>query len=247
MSASPSSSMLPLRPGLALSVREAGRGRPVLLLHGAAGPDSMNALIGHLADGHRVIAPTHPGWDGTERPGDLAGVAALAGAYLDLLERLDLSEVTVAGVSFGGWVAAEMAVTDRGRRIGRLLIIDAIGPRIEGQTPTMPSGPPPSAGAPRPGPPPGNMAAFRAYTAGGLEDPALLSRFAGLTLPVQLIWGGKDTVVTPEFGRLYAEAVPGARFTVIPGGGHLPMREAPAATFAAIDDFLTDIRPRSIS
>ncbi|MFF5075478.1 alpha/beta fold hydrolase [Actinoplanes sp. NPDC000266] len=223
-----------------LTVGETGHGDPILLLHGAAGPDSMNSLIDHLAGAHRVIAPTHPGWDGTERPGDLASVAGLAGLYLDLLAQRDLTGVTVAGVSFGGWVAAEMAVTDRGRRLGRLLIIDAVGPRIEGHPPAMPSGPPPSApGAPRPGPPPGDMAAFRAYTTGGLEDPALLGRFAGLGIPAQLIWGENDTVVTPEFGRLYAGAIPGARFTVIPGGGHLPMREAPEATFAAIDDFLT--------
>lgn len=189
-----------------------------------------------------MIAPTHPGWDDSERPDDLADVAGLAGVYLDLLEQQGLSGVTVLGVSFGGWVAAEMAVTDRGKRIGRLVIIDAVGPQIEGHPPTMPSGPPPSTGpapgGPQQGPPPGNMAAFRAYTTGGLEDPSLLGRFADLPVPARLIWGENDTVVTPEFGRRYAEAIPGAQFTLIPGGGHLPMREAPQATFAAIDAFL---------
>ncbi|XVV08430.1 alpha/beta fold hydrolase [Actinoplanes sp. CA-131856] len=211
----------------------------VLVLHGAAGPDSVNSLVSHLSGSNRVIAPTHPGWDGTERPDDLDSVAGLAGLYLDRLERPDLTGVTVVGVSFGGWVAAEMAVTDRGRRIGRLVLIDAVGPRIEGHPPAMPSGPPPPAAGSRTG----TMAVFRAYTSGGLEDQGLLGRFEGLTIPVQLIWGANDRVVTPEFGRLYAAAVPGARFTVIPGGGHLPMREAPEATFAAIDDFLSRSLP----
>jgi hypothetical protein len=40
-------------------------------------------------------------------------------------------------------------------------------------------------------------------------------------------------VVSAGFGRAYA--LPNARFELIPGGGHLPMREAPDETFAAID------------
>ncbi|WP_320068686.1 alpha/beta hydrolase [Micromonospora sp. RTGN7] len=244
MTAYPTSTVLQPRPGLALTAREAGHGHPVLLLHGAAGPDSMNSLLGHLADRHHVLAPTHPGWDGTVRPDDLDSVTGLAATYLDLLSQQELSRVTVIGVSFGGWIAAEMAVSDSTKRIGRLVLVDSVGPQVPGHAPTMPSGPPPSAqpaaDAPRQGPPPGNMAAFRAYTSDGLEDPTLLDRFQTLAIPALLVWGENDPVVTAEFGRLYADAIPGARFTLIPGGGHLPMREAPEATFAAVDEFLTD-------
>ncbi|HUQ58071.1 alpha/beta hydrolase [Lentzea sp.] len=227
------------RPGLTVTTRQAGQGNPVVLLHGAAGPDSTTTLLGHLAAGHRVVAPTHPGWDGTDRPEELDSVADLAAAYLDLLARQELDEVTVIGVSFGGWVAAEMAASGRARRIGRLVLIDSIGPRLPGHEPTMPSGPPSAVdGAARQGPPPGNMAAFRAYSGAALSDPTLLDRVRGLQIPALLVWGENDTVVTPEFGRLYAEAFPRGRFVLIPGGGHLPMREAPEATFAAIDEFL---------
>lgn len=41
--------------------------RPALVLHGGAGPVSVAPLVAHLAANHRVLDPTHPGWDGTPR------------------------------------------------------------------------------------------------------------------------------------------------------------------------------------
>jgi len=242
--------ILQLRPGLALTLREAGHGSPVLLLHGAAGPDSTSTLLAHLAGHRQVLAPTHPGWDNTARPDSLASVADLAAAYLDLLERRAADAATVVGVSFGGWVAAQMAVTDQDRRINRLVLIDSIGPQFPDHPPTMPPGAPPSpSGASlRQGPPPGNMAAFRAYGGQALGDPELLNRVRQLRVPALLVWGENDTTVTPTFGRLYAEALPDSRFVLIPGAGHLPMRENPAATFAAVDAFLSETElPRPVS
>src|SRR4051794_30468623 len=67
-----------VRPGLGLELREAGRGSPVLVLHGGPGPGSLTLLVDHLASDHRVVAPTHPGWDGTARPDDLDCVPTLA-------------------------------------------------------------------------------------------------------------------------------------------------------------------------
>ena len=43
--------------------------------------------------------------------------------------------------------------------------------------------------------------------------------------------------MTADYGRAFAAAIPGARFELIRGAGHLPHLEQPAATFAAIDAF----------
>ncbi|MFI0739297.1 alpha/beta fold hydrolase [Streptomyces sp. NPDC021100] len=229
---------IPLRPGLDLEVREAGTGgSPVLVLHGGPGPSGIAPLIDHLAPEHTVLAPTHPGWDATPRPGDLDSVPALAAAYLDLLGHLGLNDVTVIGTSFGGWVATQTVLDDREGRISRLVLMDAVGPVIPGRQITMPAGPP--APVPQGGPPAPAMAAMRAYAGPAMADPGMLPRLSTVTCPVLVLWGADDAVVTPDFGRAYAAAFPHARFELIPGAGHLPIREEPEAVFTRLDSFLT--------
>ena len=210
-----------------------GGDRAVLVLHGGAGPRSVTSIVEHFAPRARVLAPTHPGWSGTPRPDAFTGVDDLALAYLDLLDDEDLADVVVVGSSFGGWVAAELAVRDRGRRLGKLVLLDAIGPEIEGHPVRMPQ-PPPGA----PGPDPADLAAMRVYTGAGLADPKLLRRLSRVRNPALLIWGEDDTVVPPAFGKAYAAAFADARFEVVAGAGHMPVLQAPVATFDLIDDFL---------
>ncbi|WP_086707453.1 alpha/beta fold hydrolase [Streptomyces antimycoticus] len=235
-------------PGLPLTVRDAGAGRPVLVLHGGGGPASVTDIVDHFATTSRVLAPTHPGWEDTPRPEWFSDVGDLVETYLDLLDDRDLRDVLVVGVSFGGWIAAEMTVRDRARRVGGLVIMGAFGPHVEGHElrfPTAPPGPPPGQGsgapAPRRGPSPAALQALTAYAGPTRSDPKLLHRLARVSVPALAVWGEQDTVVPPDFGRAYAAAIPGARFELVPGAGHIPTREAPEVTFAAIDAFSATI------
>ncbi|GAA0525497.1 MULTISPECIES: alpha/beta fold hydrolase [Streptomyces] len=235
-------------PGLPLTVRDAGTGRPVLVLHGGGGPASVTDIVDHFAATSRVLAPTHPGWEDTPRPEWFSDVGDLVETYLDLLDDRDLRDVLVVGVSFGGWIAAEMTVRDRARRVGGLVIMGAFGPHVEGHElrfPTAPPGPPPGQGsgapAPRRGPSPAALQALTAYAGPTRSDPKLLHRLARVSVPALAVWGEQDTVVPPDFGRAYAAAIPGARFELVPGAGHIPTREAPEVTFAAIDAFSATI------
>ena len=81
--------------------------------------------------GSRVLAPTHPGFDGTPRPDGLNSVASLAALYSGLLDDLGLEDVTVIGNSVGGWIAAEMALSGS-PRISGLVLLDAVGIEVEG-------------------------------------------------------------------------------------------------------------------
>ena len=215
-----------------VTLTEAGdpTARPAIVLHGGAGPGSVAPLVAHLAADHRVLAPTHPGWDGTPRPGSLTGVGALAGIYLELLAWSDLRDVVVVGSSFGGWVASRLALDDTDSRVGALVLVDAIGPEIPGLPPRVP-GPAPS-GA---GPGPATLATLKAYAGPSMTDPGLLPALAEVSVPTLLVWGEHDRVVPPAFGRAYADAFRHARFELIRGAGHVPTREAPDAVFAAID------------
>ncbi|MFI2188314.1 alpha/beta fold hydrolase [Streptomyces sioyaensis] len=165
---------LPLYPDLALTLVETGTrdGRPVVVLHGAAGPASMAGLIKHLSVEHRVFAPTHPGWDNTDRPHWCSGVDDLAIAHLDLLDGQGLRDVVVVGRSFGRWVAAEMAIRDRGSRIAALVLLDAIGPEIPGHAMHIPDGKAPQV----PGPAPQALKALRIHGGPSLHDAKPLRR-----------------------------------------------------------------------
>ncbi len=236
-------------PDLTLTIREGGSGSPLLVLHGGAGPDSVTAIAEHYLDTHRVIMPTHPGWNDSPRPDWLAGVRSLATVYLDLLKTQlsfadapDQGSAAVVGSSFGGWVASEMAALSTNGYISRLVLIDAIGPAIPGHVLALPTPQAPPAGGPAQppgGPSPSSLAALRNYVGPDMQDPGLLARLATVSIPTLVVWGERDPVLPPAYGRAYAAAFPHSRFEVIPGGGHIPTREAPDATFAAIDPFLT--------
>jgi pimeloyl-ACP methyl ester carboxylesterase len=238
-----------------VTVRERDRVQPFLLLHGGGGLATV-AGFGDLlaARKHaRVIMPSHPGFDGTPRPGSLASVAGLARLYAALLDRLDVWDVTVIGNSMGGWVAAELALLNSPRVSGAILI-NAVGIEVEGHPVTDISGlapqevmalsfhdpgrfaPDPGTPGPTPDMVRANMAALFTYGRGSMTDPTLLDRLGELDLPVQVVWGEADRIVTPGYGLAYAKAIPMASFTLMPHAGHLPQMEAPEELLGLIWD-----------
>ena len=80
----PETRTLQLDPDLPVTFEEAGNGRPALVLHGGGGPATVAGIVAHLADTMHVIAPTHPGWNGSDRPERLGTIIDLAKTYLGL-------------------------------------------------------------------------------------------------------------------------------------------------------------------
>ena len=92
--------------GTRIDLIEKGSGPPLLFLHAENGIEPAAAAIDELAKHARVIAPTHPGYGRSELPKGMRSVDDLSYFYLDLLDQLDLKDLTVVGVGFGGWIAA---------------------------------------------------------------------------------------------------------------------------------------------
>ena len=79
---------------------------------------------------------------------------------------------------------------------------------------------------------------------------ALLARMAQMTLreptavlktinaPTLLVWGDKDAMIPVANAQDYLRALPDARLVTLPGVGHLPHEEAPAASLPALVAFL---------
>ncbi|MEU6257802.1 alpha/beta hydrolase [Streptomyces sp. NPDC047043] len=250
---------------LSITVSEAGpeTGRPVLVLHGGGGPATVAGIAQHLSGSGaaRTLTPVHPGWDGTPRPDWCTGVDDLALAYLHLLEDRDLRDVLVVGSSLGGWIAAEMAVRDGGRRIGGLVLIDAVGVYVESEPIADYFALDPRAAAELSWHEPdryfidpaalpadqlalrqGNMATMRVLAGDPyMHDPKLLRRLGRVRQPALLLWGESDRIVTPAYGAAYAAAFGDGRLEVVPKAGHLPQIEQPEATLALIDSQLRQL------
>ena len=67
-----------------------------------------------------------------------------------------------------------------------------------------------------------------------MTDPTLATRLAKLEVPTLVIWGESDGIVDVEYGRAYAEAIPGADFEVLPDTGHVPQLETPQQLLSAV-------------
>lgn len=236
--------------------------RTALVLHGGGGPRTVAPLVAHLAPAFRIVAPTHPGWDGTERPGAIDSIHALAVAYLERLRDDDEHDVLLVGSSIGGWIALEMALTaacdDRFTGlVGAVVDIDGVGAVVDGvpiadffslsprqlaelawHDPDRGYVDPASLTDEQRAVQQSNGATMAVVAGRSMSDPDLLARLRHLDVPVLVVSGASDRIVTPAYGRAVAAAIPGAEFAVVPDAGHLPHLEAPEATWERIDPFL---------
>jgi pimeloyl-ACP methyl ester carboxylesterase len=60
-----------------------------------------------------------------------------------------------------------------------------------------------------------------------LHDPKLKARLHRIRIPTMMLWGTSDRVLSEEYGRAYCAAIPGARFEPIERAGHFPHLEQP--------------------
>jgi pimeloyl-ACP methyl ester carboxylesterase len=67
-----------------------------------------------------------------------------------------------------------------------------------------------------------------------------LDRLGGLSCPVHVVAGAEDILTPLRFSRQIADAIPGARLTVLPHVGHGMFWETPEAFNAALLDFLAE-------
>ncbi|MFI7544409.1 alpha/beta fold hydrolase [Actinoplanes sp. NPDC049599] len=239
---------------LALTVTEHGRGHPVLLLHGGGGPLTVTPWAERLAEAEHahVFTPVHPGFNATPRPAALDSIAGLAATYVVLLDALGLQGVTVVGNSIGGWIAAEMALL-HSPRVSGYVLVDAVGIEVPGhpvadffslapaELAQLSYHDPQTYGIDPATLPPrvrdamaGNRVALEAYAGRAMTDPSLAGRLGGVSTPTLVVWGEADRIGDPDFGRAFAAAIPGARFTMLPETGHLPQIETPEALIRTV-------------
>src|SRR2546425_1388631 len=232
--------------GVPALVREAGTGAPILFLHGPEDPQWSPALA-RLAADFRVVAPDHPGMGRTPLPASFDAVSDLVDHYLDLIDVRRLGDATVVGVSFGGWIAAELAVA-LGPRLRRLVLVDAAGLRVgDADLPEVYLMPDDElarflvadpAHARLVFPPTDDAGVFerrivqRATLARFTwqpywHNPKLAGRLRRIAAPTLVLWGSHDRFIPLAHAHELQARIPSATMRVLEGAGHLPHLEQP--------------------
>jgi pimeloyl-ACP methyl ester carboxylesterase len=244
---------------VSLELSIAGEGRPLLFLHGGDYFAQNQPFLERLARRWQVLVPRHPGFGDSTRPDSFRSVHDLAYLYLDVLERQRFSDVVLVGSSFGGWIALEMCVRSI-ERIGRLVLIDALGLKFAGREErdiadvyALPADElqrrtffDPGRAAPDYSKldeaEAASIARDRAATAlygwrPYMHNPGLRRWLRRVRVPALVIWGDGDGIVVPDYGDKLRRALPAARLEVIPEAGHYPQIERPDAVADAIERF----------
>src|SRR5229473_3466955 len=116
--------------GVRIHYQEAGdeNAPPIILIHGFISSNLVwNEVFLPLASaGFRVIAPDLPGYGYSDKPSDgQYTIDAQAHAVLRLMDQLGIEKATIVGASYGGAIAATMAL-DNPERVERLILVGTV-------------------------------------------------------------------------------------------------------------------------
>lgn len=246
--------------GAEISARTGGSGPALLFLDGGDGFHRSQPWLDRLSKDWSVVAPRYPGYGDTPFADHVRSVNDLALLHLELMEQLDLNDVLLVGASFGGWIAAEMAVRSC-HRIKGLVLIDPLGIKIGGPLDRSVT----DIYAQQPHQQKALLyasAEHRGFDYTRISDelatdivkdrtaeafygwrpsfynPTLKEWLQVIKRPCLVVWGADDGVASVEYGRAYADRIRGAEFQVVDAAGHYPHVEQPEATYALVRQFV---------
>ena len=250
--------------GVAMQLTRAGEGPPLLVLHHDVGTLARLPFYDALARRFTVLVPSHPGYDGSQRPEWMRNVRDLAVMHQWLLGELAITRapqtVSIVGLGFGGWIAAEMA-SQAPRAFKKLVLVGAMGLKPEHGVIADQA-----------------LVSYIDYVRLGFSDQATFDRLfgaepetsrlehwdlnremsfriawkpymysqtlphllGGVKAPALVVWGDDDKIVPRGAGELYAAALPQARFEIVPEAGHCVDMEQPQALAHLVGSFIAE-------
>lgn len=247
--------------GWKLHLSRAGSGRPALVLHHDVGTVDRLPFYDALAAKYDVLLPYHPGYARSERPEWMRSVRDIAVVYQWLLAERDLArDLTLVGLGFGGWIAAEMAMMAP-RAFRRLVLVGAMGLKPErGEIADQ------------------ALLSYIDYVRRGFADPRAFDRLfgaepptsrleqwdlnremtfriawkpymynptlphllGGVAIPALIVWGRDDRIVPLECGERYQKTLPNARLEIVDGAGHFVDMEKPDELASLVTRFVAE-------
>lgn len=254
------------------NVTVVGSGKPLIFAHGFGCSQDMWRLVApHFADDYQVILFDHVGSGGSDlsayRPGKYDSLDGYADDLVEIIEQLDLHDVTFVGHSVGS-VIGLLAANQIPSRFEKLVLvgpspryidddgyeggftqrdIDALLESLDGNyfgwsraiAPVMM------------GTPEQPELAEELSDSFCSTDPTIARHFARVTflsdnradldrvgVPTLVIQVRDDVIAPMPVGRFVADHIPDSTLVVLPVSGHCPHLSAPDLVVAAIDDFL---------
>jgi pimeloyl-ACP methyl ester carboxylesterase len=245
-------------------VEIAGRGKPLLYLHGPWGLAPDRAFVARLAENFTVYAPKFPGTStgAPEAAHELRDWHELVVYHGELMDALGLDAPALVGHSFGGMVAAEIAAAAP-KSVGKMALIDPVGLWLDDHPvanwmllpfkarPAALFADPAGEAAKRFFETPADAVARVeklaqlnwALACTGkfvwpIADRGLTNRIHRISAPTLIIWGESDSTIVPAYAEEFAKPIGKAQIVKIPRAGHLPHLEQPEAVLKVLSGFI---------
>lgn len=248
--------------GVRLRYFEAGKGPPMLLLHGFGGSaTNWFCVMESLGRSFHVLAIDQVGFGASDKPRREYNADFLADNAHAVLRKLGVRRAVVAGASMGGHVAASLAARHPDD-VAALVLVDSGGLDL-----------PAHADLPRD---PRTLAEEATIMRAIFADPRLvtpalveqrlsahlrngdsytLRHFGGgddleellpkIKAPALVIWGSDDAILPRAYANEYARRIKGARVAIVEHAGHAPYLERPASFVDALLGFTARSRAPS--
>jgi pimeloyl-ACP methyl ester carboxylesterase len=237
---------------------EAGRGRPVILLHGlGATKEVWLANLAALAAHHHVYAIDQIGFGRSDKPLLDYKIATFVDFLQGFMASQNLDRATLVGNSLGGWVALDFAL-QHPAMVDRLVLVDSAGLTWMHPSPVDLN--------------PASLAATRALLQALFYDKRMVSdqlvhqvftehlrnndgytiqralagfasqfedgKLGAVRAPTLVVWGRQDEMIPVASGEKLRDGISGAKLVVFDHCGHTPQLEKAAELTRAMLDFL---------
>ena len=247
---------------------EEGEGVPILFLHGIGGGAPVFApQLAHFGKQYRAIAWDMPGY-ANSAPLPLVTMEALAASLAGFIKALELDRPVLVGHSLGGMIVQRLLAASP--HIGRAVVLSQTSAAFGGRDPAWAEqfvasklGPLDAGhsmetiageairGSIGQGADAAGVAAAEAAFGAvpestyrdmvlampGFDQREALDRIA---VPTLVVAGSLDQLAPAAGCERMAGRIPGARYVVLEGAGHLAHAEQPGAFNAALDKFLAE-------
>jgi pimeloyl-ACP methyl ester carboxylesterase len=221
-----------------------------------------------LSASFSVCAPALPGYAESEGFDDLETVEDAVFFCLDVLDALKIDKAHLVGYSLGGWIAVEFATRYSHRlqklvlidslgislshaRIGNFFY--AVTPKAEGGQNevrhllfTDPQSGLAMGAIPDQMAPEAYLSFYKAQMVAArigwkppyLYNPRLKDRLSRVQVPTLVLWAGNDRLAPPALAETFAQGIPHAKMTMLPGAGHALLLEQPQRVADCVIQFL---------